>query len=228
MPGGEHQYESMPLFLGTLMRIEECFLFSCVGTPTNHHRVIGERSNQIDRQRRLVDRWIEFQIARNANTILPYTECDKSFGIQFGSRTYRIDPPERRSHDAPNSEISWKRTIRQASRRHDDRNPVTCRSSDPYGPQFGLDQHGHSRPRTPQCTIHEPRMIKGSETRWHHRQIPFEKLSARYRRSCRSHSVAIRVELADQPHSSLRLPDTRGVNLYPTFIPFWPIAQSIA
>jgi hypothetical protein len=228
MTRGQHQDETMPLFFGALLSIENRFFFPRMRASPDDHRVIRERTDQIDGKSWVFDRRVEFQIARDSNAFLWNSERDESLGIEVGPSPDRVDSTQRRAEQPLDALVSREGSIRKATGRDDDRDIVSGGRRDPEGPEFGLDQHRQPRTRAVQSSIDEPWMIEGGKTRRHLRKLAFEEFASRGGRGGRTDRVAVRLEFSDQPRGRLRLTDARSVDLNATFVTGGPIPESIA
>lgn len=107
----KHENEAMPCLFRPHERVEQRRLLVGICAAAHHHRHVGQGANQIDRERGLLRRWIEFQITGHANTMLRHAEFDEALGIDVRSRTDRVDPSKRRTHQWPDPAIAGKGMI---------------------------------------------------------------------------------------------------------------------
>jgi hypothetical protein len=112
LTGSQHQDETVSRLLCGLEGIEQGDFFVGMRTAADDHGHIRKGANQIDRERWLLFRRIEFQIPGHAYPIFGHTERNEALGIEIRSRPDGVDPSKRRPEKRSKSAIARKRAVR--------------------------------------------------------------------------------------------------------------------
>ena len=192
-------------------RIKKRRLLALMRASADDDRRVGERANQIDRERGLARRRIELQVPCDPYAIFRHTQLNKAFGIEFGPCSNRFNPGKSPSHGSLYLAVAGERAVRESTRRHNYRHGLSGTGRDPTRPQFRFDHDRKRRPRSSQCRLGQPRMIEWKQSHFPMRPLATENLTPGTRRRRGANRLFRRFQSFDEATSGLRFSDAGRV-----------------